>query len=135
MWAHIQDEEVLEECVGVPVEWWTPIRRVAVAGETMTSQFPPRLGGPSASGAPPTNTGHGGGSLGHHECRCFVCTGLGARFCIGFLIPTFVLIGVRGFMGLRAIVHVYFVNTDDLHDIYMDIFFDHACLYALCFYV
>jgi hypothetical protein len=33
IWAHIQDEEVLDQCVGVPTEWQTLIHREAVGGK------------------------------------------------------------------------------------------------------
>jgi hypothetical protein len=40
MWSHIQDEQVLEQCVGLLTELRTLIRRAAVAGETMTGRLP-----------------------------------------------------------------------------------------------
>jgi hypothetical protein len=36
MWMQIQDEGVLEQCVGLPVELRTLIHRAAVAGVAMT---------------------------------------------------------------------------------------------------
>jgi hypothetical protein len=42
----------------------TLIRRVTIAGEVMTRRLPLGPGGPLASGAPPTETRFGGGSLG-----------------------------------------------------------------------
>jgi hypothetical protein len=62
MWSHIQDERVLEQCVGGPTELQTLIHREVVAGETMTGRLPPRPGGPPAGGVPPA--GPGGGALG-----------------------------------------------------------------------
>jgi hypothetical protein len=64
MWAHIQDEEVLEQCVGLPIEWQTLIHRAAVTGATMTAQLPPGPGGPPTGGAPLANKGTAGGALG-----------------------------------------------------------------------
>jgi hypothetical protein len=64
MWAHIQDERVLEQCVGVPTEWQTLIHWEAVAGAAMTGRLPPGPGGPPAGGAPPADRGPGGGALG-----------------------------------------------------------------------
>jgi hypothetical protein len=36
IWSHIQDEGILEQCVGVPSPWWAIVRREAVAGAAMT---------------------------------------------------------------------------------------------------
>jgi hypothetical protein len=43
--------------MGVPAEWWTLIRRVAVAGAAMTGRMPPRPGGPPVGGAPLAHRG------------------------------------------------------------------------------
>jgi hypothetical protein len=64
MWSHIQDDRVLEQCVGGPVELWTLIRKVVVAGVGMTGQNPPGPRGHPASGAPPIDRGLGGRALG-----------------------------------------------------------------------
>jgi hypothetical protein len=50
MWAHIQDEEVLEQCVGLPVEWRTLICQVALTGAVMTCRMPSRPRGPELVG-------------------------------------------------------------------------------------
>jgi hypothetical protein len=79
MWAHIQDEKVLEQCVGVPAEWWTLIHREAVVGEMMTSMLPPEPVGLPAGGVLLCDRGPGGGGggelWGHHECRGYVFIG------------------------------------------------------------
>jgi hypothetical protein len=63
MWMQIQDEGVLEQCVGGQAELWTLIHRAAVAATTMTGRLPPGPGGPPAGGAPPPDRGPGGGAL------------------------------------------------------------------------
>jgi hypothetical protein len=63
MWTCIQDEGVLEQCVGLPVESQTLIHRAAVAGVAMTGRLPPGPEGPLAGGAPPPERGPGGGAL------------------------------------------------------------------------
>jgi hypothetical protein len=68
MWSHIQDERVLEPCVGGSAEWRTLIPRAAVEGVAMTGQLPCGPGGPPAGGVPPANIGPSGGALGNHEC-------------------------------------------------------------------
>jgi hypothetical protein len=42
MWVHIQDEGILEQCIGLLVELQTLIHRAAVAGAAMTGQVSPR---------------------------------------------------------------------------------------------
>jgi hypothetical protein len=64
MWAHIQDERVLEQYVGVPMEWRTLIRRATVAGEIMNGHLPRGPGGAPAGGVPPADRGTRGGALG-----------------------------------------------------------------------
>jgi hypothetical protein len=63
MWMHIQDEGVLEQCVGLPTDLWVLIRRAVVAAIAMTGRFPTRPEGPLASGAPPPERGPGGDAL------------------------------------------------------------------------
>jgi hypothetical protein len=63
MGSHIQDERVLEKCVGGPAELRTLISREAVVGVVMTTRLPPRPGGPPVGGAPPVDRGPGGGAL------------------------------------------------------------------------
>jgi hypothetical protein len=36
IWSRIQDEGILEQCVGVPLPWRAIVRRAVVAGATMT---------------------------------------------------------------------------------------------------
>jgi hypothetical protein len=36
MWSCIQDEGILEQCVGVPPPWQDVVRRAAVASAAMT---------------------------------------------------------------------------------------------------
>jgi hypothetical protein len=62
-WTQIQDEGVLEKCVGLPTELWTLIRRAAIAGAVMIGRLPPGLEGPLASGAPPPERGPDGGAI------------------------------------------------------------------------
>jgi hypothetical protein len=57
MWSWIQDEGILEQCVGVPLVWWTMVRRAAVAGAAMTGRLPPGPEGPIVGGAPPPERG------------------------------------------------------------------------------
>jgi hypothetical protein len=63
MWSWIQDEGVLEQCVGVPLVWRTMVRRAVVAGVAMTGRFPPGPEGPIVGGVPPPERGPGGGAL------------------------------------------------------------------------
>jgi hypothetical protein len=50
MWTQIQDEGVLEQCVGLPVELWTLIHRAAVVGAAMTGRLPQDLEDPQLVG-------------------------------------------------------------------------------------
>jgi hypothetical protein len=52
MWAQIEDEEVLELCMGIPAEWWTLICQAKVAQVVMTGRLPPGPRGPQVGGAP-----------------------------------------------------------------------------------
>jgi hypothetical protein len=63
MWSCIQDEGILEQCVGVSLTWQTVVRRAAVAGAAMTGRLPPGPEGPIVGGAPPPEGGAGGGAL------------------------------------------------------------------------
>jgi hypothetical protein len=63
MWSHIQNEGILEQCVGVPLMWWTVVRRAALAGTAMTVWLPPGSEGPIVGGEPPLKGGLGGGAL------------------------------------------------------------------------
>ena len=59
MWTQIQDEEFLEQCVGLPPPWRSILRRVAVATAMTSGRLPPGQGGPA--GVPPPPPGAGGG--------------------------------------------------------------------------
>jgi hypothetical protein len=63
MWSRIQDEGVLEQCVGVSLTWQTVVRRAAVAGAAMTRRLPPGPEGSIVGGAPSPKGGAGGGAL------------------------------------------------------------------------
>jgi hypothetical protein len=63
MWSRIQDEGILEKCVGVPLMWWAVVRRAAVVGAAMTGRLSPGLEGPVVGGAPLPRGGAGGGVL------------------------------------------------------------------------
>jgi hypothetical protein len=63
MWSHIQDEGVLEQCVGVSLMWQTMVRRAVVEGVVMIGQLPLGSEGSIVGGAPPPKGGAGGGAL------------------------------------------------------------------------
>jgi hypothetical protein len=63
MWLCIQDEGIIEKCVGVPLMWQTMVRRAVVVGAAMTGWLPPGPKGPIVGGAPPPEGGPRGGSL------------------------------------------------------------------------
>ena len=63
MWSRIQDEGILEQCVGIPPPWWVVVRRATVEGVAMTRRLPLRQEGPVVGGGPPLEGGVGGGSL------------------------------------------------------------------------
>jgi hypothetical protein len=63
MWSRIQDEGILEQCVGIPLPWWAVVRRAIVAGAAMTGRLPPGQEGPVGGGKPPPEGGAGGGAL------------------------------------------------------------------------
>jgi hypothetical protein len=63
MWSHIQDEGILEQCVGGSLMWRTVVRKVVVAGVAMTRRLPPGPEGPIVGGAPLPEGGVGGGAL------------------------------------------------------------------------
>jgi hypothetical protein len=67
MWSRIQDEGILEQCVGVPPPWWAVVRRAAVAGAVMTRRLPSRQEGPVGGGPPPPKGW--AGVMGHHHLR------------------------------------------------------------------
>jgi hypothetical protein len=63
MWSCIQDEGILDQCVGVSLTWRIVVRRAAVAGVAMTRRLPLGPEGPVVGGAPPPEGGVGGGAL------------------------------------------------------------------------
>jgi hypothetical protein len=63
MWSRIQDEVILEQCVGILLPWRAMVRRAAVAGAAMTGRLPPGQEGPIVGGGPLLEGGVGGGSL------------------------------------------------------------------------
>jgi hypothetical protein len=63
MWSRIQDEGILEQCVGIPPPWRAVVRWAAVVGAVMTERLPPGQEGPIVGGGPPHEGGVGGGSL------------------------------------------------------------------------
>jgi hypothetical protein len=60
MWLRIQDEGIMEQCVGVTLTWWAMVQRAGVA---MTGRLPPGPEGPVVGGGPPPEGGAGGGAL------------------------------------------------------------------------
>jgi hypothetical protein len=42
LWSHIQDEDVLEQCVGLPQPWRSLLRRAAVVTAMTSGRLPPR---------------------------------------------------------------------------------------------
>jgi hypothetical protein len=140
MWAHIQDEEVLEQCVRVPIEWRTLIRRAIVAGVAMNGDCLLYLEGPQLVGNLRLIEDLGGISGGTLSVE-FCMYGLGSPFLYRVLDTHFCTHRGGGIHGPTGdCTCVFFVKTDDLHDIYIYIYiyiytFYHACRYALCFYV
>jgi hypothetical protein len=91
-----------------------------------------------AGGAPLADRGPGGGSSGGTLSVDFCMYGLGSLILYRVLDTHFCTHrgeGIHGPMG--DCTCIFFVNTYDLHDIYIYIYiyFDHACSLCLCFYV
>jgi hypothetical protein len=63
MWVHIQDEGILEQCIGLPAKSRMLIHREAIAGAAMTGRFPPGPEGWITGGVTPLEGGPGGGAL------------------------------------------------------------------------
>jgi hypothetical protein len=63
MWSRIQDEGILEQCVGIPPPWRDVVRWEAVAGATMIRRLPLGQEGPVGGGQPLPEGGAGGGVL------------------------------------------------------------------------
>jgi hypothetical protein len=116
MWAHIEENGFLDQCLGVSMEWRTLIYRVVVVGAMMIVRLPLGTGGLLASGVPPVDRAPGGGDIwGHQECHVLYFYRIAIPFCTGQLIPIlyrvggthFVSIGVRGVIGLQLMYLVY----------------------------
>jgi hypothetical protein len=60
MWRHIQDEEFLEQCVGLFPPWRSIMRRVAVLAAMASGRLPPGQGDPAGVPPPLLGAGRGG---------------------------------------------------------------------------
>ena len=60
LWSHIQDEDVLEQCVGLPQPWRSLLRRAAVVTAMTSGRLPPGQGGPADVPPPSPGAGRGG---------------------------------------------------------------------------
>jgi hypothetical protein len=60
MWIRIQDEEFLEQCIGLPPPWWSVMRRAAVLAAMTSGRLPPGQEGPAGGPPPPPRVGRGG---------------------------------------------------------------------------
>jgi hypothetical protein len=60
MWIRIQDEEFLEQCIGLPPPWRSLMRRAAVLAAMTSGRLPPGQGGPADVSPPPPGEGRGG---------------------------------------------------------------------------
>jgi hypothetical protein len=60
LWIQIQDEDVLEQCVGLPQPWRSLLRRAAVLAAMTSGRLPPGQGGPADVPPPPPGAGRGG---------------------------------------------------------------------------
>jgi hypothetical protein len=60
MWTQIQDEEFLEQCIGLPPPWRSIMRRAAVLAAMTSGRLPPGQGGPADVPPPPPGVGRGG---------------------------------------------------------------------------
>jgi hypothetical protein len=60
LWSHIQDEDVLDQCVGLPQPWRSLLRRAAVVTAMTSGRLPPGQGGPADVPPPPPGAGRGG---------------------------------------------------------------------------
>jgi hypothetical protein len=63
IWSRIQDEGILEQCVGVSPPWRAVVRRATVAGAVMTRRLPPSPEGPGVGAGPLPEGGARGGAL------------------------------------------------------------------------
>jgi hypothetical protein len=60
MWTQIQDEEFLEQCIGLPPPWRSIMRRAAVLAAMTSGRLLPGQGGPADAPPPPPGAGGGG---------------------------------------------------------------------------
>jgi len=60
MWTQIQDEEFLEQCIGLPPPWRSIMRRATVLAAMTSERLPPRQGVPVDVPPPPPGAGRGG---------------------------------------------------------------------------
>jgi hypothetical protein len=60
MWTRIQDEEFLEQCIGLPPPWRSIMRRAAVLAAMTSGRLPPGQEGPAGAPPPPPGAGRGG---------------------------------------------------------------------------
>jgi hypothetical protein len=60
MWIRIQDEEFLEQCIGLPPPWRSIMRRAAVLAAMTSGRLPPGQEGPAGVPPPPPGAGRGG---------------------------------------------------------------------------
>jgi hypothetical protein len=60
MWIRIQDEEFLEQCIGLPPPWRSIMRRAVVLAAMTSGRLPPGQGGPADVPPPPPGAGGGG---------------------------------------------------------------------------
>jgi hypothetical protein len=60
MWICIQDEEFLEQCIGLLPPWRSIMRQAAVLAAMTSGRLPPGQGGPADVPPPPPGAGGGG---------------------------------------------------------------------------
>ena len=60
MWTQIQDEEFLEQCIGLAPPWRSIMQRAAVLAAMTSGRLPPGQGGPADVPPPPPGVGRGG---------------------------------------------------------------------------
>jgi hypothetical protein len=60
LWSHIQDEDILDLCVGLSQPWRSLLRRAAVVTAMTSGRLPPGQGGPADVPPPPPGAGRGG---------------------------------------------------------------------------
>jgi hypothetical protein len=60
MWIRIQDEEFLEQCIGLLPPWRSIMRQAAVLATMTSGRLPPGQGDPADVPPPPPGAGGGG---------------------------------------------------------------------------